>query len=339
LVLAPDFQAGTGIASTVSVPSLEVASNVVAGVVSSDPALRVINDRVVVINRFGFDNLTVLDRDGFTLIEQVSTGADTNPQDVAAFGNRLYVVAFDAPGVLVFDATDLGAGVIDTIDLSALDPDDGVPDCGSIAAVGNRLFVTCAILDRMSFSPRGPGQVAVIDPNLDTVIDSFELTYDNPFTFLVRSPTFGGDLLIATTPSFGDYSSGCIERIDTGAGPSSAGCVIEYSELGGYVSRVVDTGDGLLATVITCEAGDCFGNPTTAVLVPIDDTGAANAPLTGASMHPTDIAVCPTGHIAIADTDYADSPGIRVFDGATELTTEPLDIGLPPGFNNAMSCF
>jgi hypothetical protein len=56
-------------------------------------------------------------------------------------------------------------------------------------------------------------------------------------------------------------------------------------------------------------------------------------------MHPTDIAVCPTGHIAIADTDYADSPGIRVFDGATELTTEPLDIGLPPGFNNAMSCF
>ena len=63
-----------------------------AGAALGDPVLRYIDGKVYVINRFGSNNVTILD--GKTLcssIEQISTGANSNPQDVAVVGNKLYV--------------------------------------------------------------------------------------------------------------------------------------------------------------------------------------------------------------------------------------------------------
>ena len=44
------------------------------------------------------------------------------------------------------------------------DDPDGEPNCNSVYRVGNRLYVSCELLDP-SFTPRGPGKVYVIDAN------------------------------------------------------------------------------------------------------------------------------------------------------------------------------
>jgi hypothetical protein len=339
--VAPDYENGVGIASTIEIPSLAVETNVVAGAISSDPAVRVIGDRIYVINRFGFDNITILERDGFALVEQVSTGANTNPQDVARAGGKLYVAAHDSPGLLIIDEADLAAGVAGTIDLSALDPADGDPDCTSVVEVGDLIVVACGVLDE-SFTPRGPGAIAVIDPDTDTVTTTFELTHANPLSFLVTADPTGplaADVLVATAPSFSDYSSGCIERIGIGAAPAPLGCLVDNSELGGYVSALAVVDDGLVATVNTCVDGDCFTTPTVAKLVPISPSGEVGAPLSGPSSHVTDVVRCPNGAMVASDTDFADEPGIRVFHDGAELTTGPLAIGLPPAFVNGLACY
>ena len=56
---------------------------------------------------------------------------------------------------------------VTTISLAALDV-DGAPNCISAYAVGTKVFVACEILDP-SYTPRGPGKIAVIDTTTDTV--------------------------------------------------------------------------------------------------------------------------------------------------------------------------
>src|SRR6185503_8841404 len=50
-VVAGDFQS-TGVVSTIAAPSLDVATNAVAGVASSDPVIRRAGDELFVVNRF-----------------------------------------------------------------------------------------------------------------------------------------------------------------------------------------------------------------------------------------------------------------------------------------------
>jgi len=342
VVVAGDFTAGTGIASTIEIPALTVDSNVVAGVVSSDPVVKAFGDRVIVINRFNADNIVVLNTDDLSLVEQVSTGAGSNPQDAARVNGKIYVATYAGVGVSIIDESDLAGGVASTIDLSANDPDNE-PNCASIVSAGDFLFVSCQLLDSGTFLPRGPGIVVVIDPSDDTVVDTLTLANNNPFSYLVATPAggaFGGDILVSTVPDFASYSAGCIERISTGATPTVGACLITNATLGGYVSDLVVNGAELFATVTTCPGGDCFGGPTISAIARIDSDGALAGKLTTTSSHPTDIAVCPTGELVVGDTDYADSPGVRVYAAdATELTSSPLDVGLPPAFTNAITCY
>ena len=85
---------------------------------------------------------------------------------------------------------------LSTIDVSASDP-DGNPNCASIVSAGDKIFVSCQLLDDGTFTPRGPGMVAVIDPSSDTVIDTLTLANDNPFSYLLATPAAGGFALPA----------------------------------------------------------------------------------------------------------------------------------------------
>src|SRR3970282_2434510 len=117
-----DF-ATAGIASTVAVPALEVTQGAVAGVASTDPVVRQFGDRIYVINRYGADNVTILDADTLALVAQISTGSGSNPWDVAVDGDRIYVAALAAGGLLILDARRPRDGGRESIVPHALDPD------------------------------------------------------------------------------------------------------------------------------------------------------------------------------------------------------------------------
>lgn len=340
-VVAGDFDA-TGIATTVRVPGLEVDQGVAAGIAGPDPVVRRFGERLYLLDRFNGDTVTVVEADGYDLVAQISTGGGSNPQDVAVKGDKLYVAALGEPGVLVLDVTRPGDGVIDTIDLSSLDTSDDLPDCNTLYLAGDTLLVACARFD--NFVPQGPATIAVIDTTDDTLTDSFELMYAGPFGWLQPTPAdsaAGGDLILSTVPSFTDYTTGCLERIDISGAPAANGCLVTNQEAGGYISQYAWGEDDTLYLATTDCDGDCFGSANVSALTSYDagtETLAAG-PITPAEQTVTDFARCPTGHLVVADSTFG-AAGIRVYDEAgTELTTEALDVGIPPVFQHGLVCY
>jgi hypothetical protein len=335
--VATDFNT-TGVASTVTIPGLDLTADAVDGVASTDPVLRRQGDRLFIVNRLGVDNVTVLDAARLSLVGQISTGSKSNPQDVAAVGNLLFVAALEVPAVLILDLDQPDAGVVDSIDVSALEPEDGNPNCHSIVPLGDRLVVVCGILD--GFQPRGPGVVALIDPASRTLVDSAALTQVRPFGLVQVARLAGQDeVLVPTTDDFFDPTAGgCVERVAVeGDTIASAGCLIDNTDVGGFASGLAwdPAGERLWLTVTTSFDMDDFG--------PIGDLRSLSGRgektelvELAEEVRPMDVAVCPTGHLVLADA----TSGLRVLGpgAAEELTDAPLNIGLPP-VTNGLVCF
>lgn len=319
----------SGILTEIAMNELTVSQGIVDGVVASDAVVRRFGNRLYIINRFGFDNITIVDIDTDQLVAQISTGTGTNPQDVAVIGDALYVCAYDSNSILVLDQTDEQAKPT-RIDISSYDK-DGVPNCNSIVAVDGILYATLGIIDQ-SFSSNG-GKVVVIDSADNTITSDFDLTYNNPFGLLEATDPdgpFGGDLLVPTTEDFGPVN-GCIERIRVGATPSSGGCLIENATLGGFSGKVQLRGDEVIVAVST--------SFTEGKVVKVGADGALiGDSITPATQHVTDIAVCPSGDVL---TNDGENGTIRVFgpDDAERTSGTGLDIGLPASYANALVCF
>ena len=321
--------AGNGVLTTISVPEMEVTVNAVAGVAGGDPVLRVHGDRLVILDRFGGDSVTVLNRD-LSLVGQVSTGPGSNPQDSAIIGTTLYVAAFDATGVLVFDLEDLGAGIQATLDLASLDAVDGQPDCNSIIAVGERLYVSCQLLDRATFAPRGNGKVAVLNTSNDSLETVFDLTASNPSAQFVQ--TDSGDLIFSTAPGAifgGSNDAGCVERISTGATPALEECLTSNVELNAYPRQVLPHGDAIMFVNVegftAADIREVSGGVVSTVSLPGLGTNIGN------------ITECPTGHLVV-DDNTTDARGVRVYDeSGAAVNATPLDVGWSEFFSPSNS--
>ncbi len=334
IAVAGDFMSpGTGIVSRLDIDNLEMHQNLVQGAAQGDPVVRQADDKLYIVNRYGSNNVTILDASTLQLVEQISTGADSNPQDVAVVGDKLYVPATGTAGVVVLTS---GSTDTTTIDLSALDTmgmNDGKPDCVSAYAIGTKVYVACAMLD--NFAAVEVGKIAVIDSTTDTLITSVAMNYKNPYGFFVRAPetsTYTGDLLIGSAPSLTAYTAGCLERVSTGDTPS-VGCGPTNQQLGGFANKlaIADGGDTLYVAIGTYDAS--FMNPT-GVLRALDlATGTlADAPISATDELVIDVAACPGGDVVAMDQTLS-ATGLRVWRGQTERTTEALSIGLPPTVN------
>ncbi len=330
-VVASDFS--TGVFTTIDAPSLTVDTAAVAGVASADPVIRAHGDELFIVNRYNFDNITILAADTLALVTQISTGSDSNPQDVAVVGNKLYVAALGADGIRVIDrATPTTIG---SIDLSKLDT-DGVPDCVSVYAVGDRVFAVCGLLE--NFAAVQNGKVVVIDTSDDTVETTFDLPAMNPAGFLELAPAgtaFAGDLLMATIPSYTDLATGCLVRITTGTTPA-ASCGPTNQSLGGFASRVGFA--GAVTWVVAAHFDGSFN--AFGELRPIAAAGTLGDSVTGSAVVAQDLAVC--GDFVFVSDKAAAAEGVRVFardgDALNQLTTTVLDVGTTPIAGNGLVC-
>jgi hypothetical protein len=225
-----------------------------------------------------------------------------------------------------------------TIDLSALDP-DGQPNCISAFAVDSDVYVACELLDE-NFQARGPGAIVVIDSATDTVRTMLELQNRNPFGVFERMPeSLGGHLVIPTVPSFGDFSTGCVEKITPGITPVAAGCVVTNQAVDGFAASIRFQRLGALD--IQWMVVSKFDTEARGALKGFDLT---NGTLWEDSISPptqliVDVAVCPDGSVIVADQTMA-ANGLRVYaDTLLERTTAPLAIGLKPTANHGLVCY
>lgn len=338
VIAAGDFMPGaTGVLSALSFEPLRVAKRVApSGAVGSDPVIRRAGGELFVVNRAEGNNITILDEVTFKVLAQIGTGVGSNPQDVAVTDRELFVPAFGTAGVIVLSR--FGATAPAMIDLSALDP-DGQPNCVSAMTVGDEIYVACEVLDA-SFQPRGPGQIAVIDAATHAVKTTFPLGAANPFGAFEQLPAevLGGDLVIPTVPSFGDFSTGCVERIQTGAAPRANGCVVTNQALGGYAARVevqLRFGTPILWVIAskfdTAPRGNLQGyDISTSTLWP--------NPISPPTQILVDLAVCPNGSIVVADQTLT-SNGLRIYDGIMETSAAALPVGLRPASAHGLACY
>jgi DNA-binding beta-propeller fold protein YncE len=330
VAVGADFQTGTGTLSKLEVDNLDVTQNVRAGAASGDPVLRYVGKEVFVINRFGFNNITILDAKTLQLVDQISTGANSNPQDVAVVGQKLYVAALGSKGLLVIDRS---TGTKTEIDLATpLGDADGHPDCVSVYAVGTKVFAACSM--QTNFKSVLDSKVAVVDTSTDTYVTSATLPYKNPFGFFQRAPegsTFTGELLIPLVDFgvFGDntmppmLATRCVARVSTGA-TLTVGCAIQNADLGGYPANMSVSADGK-TLYLAVEESFTVGKLRAYNL----ETGTLAPDPIGSSTTAIDVAACPNGDVAVSDSAM-NMMGVRVYRGTTERTTSALSIGNTP---------
>jgi hypothetical protein len=291
-----------------------------AGAIGKDPVLRHAAGELLVINR-AEGNVTVLDDQTLAIKETLATGGGSIPEDAAAVGAKLYVPTSGTRGVTVVTRGQTGATVID---LSA-DDADGKPDCMTAYAVGTDVYVACQLLD--GTAARGAGKVYVIDSRTDTVTRSVALLHELPASLLEQIPAgarHAGDLVISTAED--RLTAGCVERF--APGDAAATCWVENVQLNGFATRVAFLVDG-------AEGVGLFAVPTRP---PAADLLAFDMPsdlLWAGALNPmsqviTDVAVCPGDETVVYDA-AASGSGLRMYNGAAELTTAALAIGIASG--------
>lgn len=342
VVVAGTFSPGTpGVMSVLDITSKTVMTNVApSGAVGADPILRRFGNELFVVNRNDGNNVTILDASDYTLKEQLATGAGSNPQDVAIHGTKLFVPALGTAGVVVLER---GSSAITTIDLSALDP-DGKPDCVSAYTVGDEIYVVCGTLDAM-FEARGSGKIVVIDAATNQQKgDAQDQGNRNPLGNLEKLPAgvVNGDLIIPTIPTFGDFTTGCVERIRTGANPGTNACLVTNSTVDGYVGRIdfQDVNGVPIAWIVASK----FDSQARGTLWGYDlaERTLWPEPISGADHVIADVTVCP-GDAATAAVVAADKAmganGLRMYVGGAEVTTAPLAVGLNPQSPHGLVCY
>jgi hypothetical protein len=329
IVAAGDYTAGhPGVLGALDIDTMTMTPMAgPAGAVGDDPMLRAYGGNIYIVNRSDGNNVTILDASTRMFVDQLSTGAGSNPQDVAVLGQTLYVPVYGGAGVAVLTR---GSTTIDTIDLSSYDP-DGKPNCVSVYLVGTDLYIACELADdSMFFAPRGPGAVFVYDTTMGTVRAMVTMATKNPFGVFHKLEN--DDLVIPTV----DFSAGtgCVEKIMVGMTPTSGGCVVNNSDMGAaYVNRIEMYGNTMW---MSWTASD-YAHATVQAFSLSLNTLASPA-LTPSTEVAGDVAVCRDGTVVIADQTM-NASGVRVYKGGSEVTTAPLSAGLPTKSTNALVCY
>ncbi len=299
--------------------------------VHQDAVVRVRDGLVYVVNRLFGDNLQILDpEDDYRTILQCSTGNATNPHDIAfASDDKAYMTLYEESELLIVNPRaqpDCSDFVIGSIDLEDVADPDGIPDMSQMVIVGQRLYVGLQLLDINSVlrDPTGPSRLAVIDITTDTLIDTIELTGENPFSATKGLTVRKGKIWVANAGQF-EVMDGGLESVDLARGESD-GIVVSEDQLGGDITDFVFVADDLAYALVSRPG-------FVTALVSFDPTtGSINDTLLeseGFSLF--DIELNDRGELFLADR-RRQQDGIRIYraEDGVELTDEPIDLGLAP---------
>jgi DNA-binding beta-propeller fold protein YncE len=325
IVLTSDF--ATGGVSVIDLDTRQVAANVAT--VHSDATLRFHDGLIYVINRFGQDNIQIIDPGKhYATLRQFSTGNGSNPQDIAfATSRKAYVSRYGSADLEVVDPR--SGFQLSTISLAAFADGDGLPEMARMAMVGQYLFVACQRLT--NFAASNPSMVVVINVITDAIVDvdpgapgvqAITLIGRNPVTELVYDAVTHS-LLVGCAGAYGVMDGG-IERIDAFT-LQDLGVVISETALGGDIGDIAWNGPDHSYAIVSDASFNAsvvsWSATTGAMLAPVYAPGGFSLP---------DCEVDARGELYVCDNRFT-AAGVRVFrTGVDTLIAGPLDTGLPP---------
>jgi len=297
----------------------------------ADAFERWFDGNLYIVNRFGGDNIQVVDGTTLNTIHQWSTGNGSNPQDICfVTPTKAYVTRYASADLLILnpqDGTSPG-----TISLAQFADADGLPEMAHMIRVDKYVFVALQRLnENAGFTPTDSSLVAVIDAVADTVVDTdpllpgkqaIRLERKNPFTeFQFDRET--SRLLIGCTGAFGALDGG-VEWIDP-VHFRSLGTAISESELGGDVNGIVWHGPTHSYAIIN----DLSFNTSVVSWDPSTGHKIAAVYAPGGYSVPY-MALDDRGELYVCNNSSTD-PGLHVFSAGPDVhLAGPIDTGLPP---------
>ena len=327
-VLTSDYS--TGSLSAMDLSSRAVSKDVAS--VFSDAAIRFYGGLIYVVNRFGQDNIQVIDPGaGYTTLRQFSTGSGTNPQDIAfASATQAYVSLYERS--YIQECNPSTGALLDTISLSQFADGDHLPEMAHMTMVGNLLFVAIQRLDRLNgYVPSGPGLVAVVNTLTNTLIDmdpiapgtqAILLTVANPVTDFVHVPGTT-QLWMGCAGEFG-LNDGGIEAIDA-ATLREVGVVSTEAQLGGDIGDV----EWYSASHSYAIVSDASYNSSLVSFNPATGAKIGTVRSPGGFSLPV-CALDDRGELLVADNGIS-TAGLYLYSAGTDaLLAGPLNCGLPP---------
>ena len=247
----------SGLAAATDGRIIITETNYAEGAVSVlDPFTKTIQKSVI---SFGSDNGVIFDGGrvylfdrttgvvtGFTgsvpgqnVVFDVQTGANANPYGIAVLNGKAYIPRYNSKSLLILDASLLGGGIRDSIDLSAYSKDTATfaPRMSSVTVSGGYVFVT---LQRLSanYSANDTSLVVVINASTKAIEKTIPLRFRNPLSTSVQ-----GDFLYVTgIAGYGDQLGG-VEKINLST-RLHAGTVITEAALAADAFDFVPAGNG-----------------------------------------------------------------------------------------------
>jgi DNA-binding beta-propeller fold protein YncE len=300
----------------------------------SDAIVRTFRNHHFVINRFGCDNIQVIDVPTLDTVAEFSVGPLANPQDIVEISSaKAYVTRYESEWLYIVHPT-IGT-VIDSISLGMFADGDGLPEMSMMARDGNRVFVQIQRLDRDNFyNPDPPSYLAVIDSDTDTLVDvdpattgvqAIELSATNP-SGKMQIDSDARRLYVTCSGRFGVLDGG-VDVIDLD-NLVSMGLITTEAQLGNDMSCgrvVVDAGIGYALV-----SGDFFFT-TSLARFDLATGDWIDFAFTTEEFVPCIAYDRFTEQIFFPDR-FSTAPGMRVFDALTgaQLTATPRSTGLPP---------
>jgi hypothetical protein len=301
-----------------------------AGVVSPDPVAAAFGDYVFVINRFTYDNVTVLNK-RFQLVSQYSVADATcnpsNPHDLAFVSeDKAYLTRYGCRDLWIINpVTGQRLGAIDLVAAGYGGADDP-PDMSGLLLHGSTLYVAVQNLDKF-LQPTGESYLVLVDIATDTIAGEIPLTGTNPVTDVMYSSSLDR-ILVGNAGWYYTMGDGGIESIDPST-ETTEGYIIDDAGLGGELADF----DILSATRGYATVSDAAFQSN---LIAFDPSSGAAFPGAVYSISTDftlwDFSINDRGELYLCDRS-ATAPGIMVFDTLNNdapLTPQPINLGLPP---------
>jgi hypothetical protein len=174
---------------------------------------------------------------GANVVFDAQTGADENPYGIAVANGKAYIPRYNSKSLLILDATAMGGGARDSVDLSAYAKDTATfaPRMAHVTVAGGYVFVTLQRLTA-TYAANDTSLVVVINASTKAVEKVIPLNFRNP----VSANVHDGVWYVAGVAGYGTTTGG-VEKIDL-VTRAHAGVAVTEASLGGDVSEFLPTG-------------------------------------------------------------------------------------------------
>lgn len=291
---------------------------------SSDAVAKTINGKIYVINRWQQDNITIFSPPDFNSpLIQFSTGNGSNPHDIVlSSSDKAYITLYQENYLLVVNPNT--GEELKRIDISSFADSDGIPEADQMVIASGILYVTLQKLDESNqYQPAANGEILMIDTADDTIRGSILLTGQNPYDINYQSSM--NKLIVSEVGSFYDLADGGIEMVDLITHEISA-FILTESDLGGNITDFVMKPSSSQGYIIVTDSS----YNTSIVSFDLEQAVKLKDVLIGKGFIYSGIAL--GDEMLLVGDRTSTNPGVRIISTQTdqEITTKPIDTGLPP---------